>query len=146
MNKQMILDMLDQSYSNTERVLRKLNAENIHFRLNPKTGSAGFIVRHIGESMHLLTTFLGVSTEVKNTTMGFIDEGQGLALEESRKMVENGYEILRTYAIEATEESWAEMIETPFFGSVSRLRLFSHILFHNSYHIGQIALSLAKGA
>jgi uncharacterized damage-inducible protein DinB len=44
------------------------------------------------------------------------------------------------------EEEWGAMIETPFFGSVSKMRLFSHILFHNAHHAGQISLTISKGA
>jgi uncharacterized damage-inducible protein DinB len=43
------------------------------------------------------------------------------------------------------DEEWLGLIDTPFFGKVTRLRLFSHVLFHNSHHCGQISLTLSKG-
>lgn len=47
--------------------------------------------------------------------------------------------------IETTEEeSWRDLIDTPFFGKVSKSKLFSHILFHNTYHAGQIGLTLKR--
>lgn len=39
----------------------------------------------------------------------------------------------------------SDIIETPFFGAVTKARLFSHILYHNSYHAGQIGLALKRG-
>jgi uncharacterized damage-inducible protein DinB len=44
-----------------------------------------------------------------------------------------------------TEKDWLKPVDTPFFGTVSRIRLFAHALFHTSHHAGQISLTLAKG-
>jgi uncharacterized damage-inducible protein DinB len=46
----------------------------------------------------------------------------------------------------SAEEDWLKSVDTPFFGTVSRIRLFAHVLFHNSHHAGQISLTLAKGS
>jgi hypothetical protein len=46
---------------------------------------------------------------------------------------------------DSAEEDWLKPVDTPFFGSVSRVRLFAHALFHTSNHAGQISLTLAKG-
>jgi uncharacterized damage-inducible protein DinB len=43
------------------------------------------------------------------------------------------------------DEDWFLTTDTPFFGTVSRMRLFSHILFHNAHHAGQISLTLSRG-
>jgi uncharacterized damage-inducible protein DinB len=45
----------------------------------------------------------------------------------------------------SADEDWLKPIETPFFGTVARIRLFAHVLFHNSHHAGQISMALAKG-
>jgi hypothetical protein len=93
--------------------------------------SIGFIFRHVGKTMNLFTTFLGLTTNVQDTTMGRTDTGQGKNVEESRQLVNKGYDLLEQI-IETTQESdWLGMIETPFFGKVTRVRLFSHILIHN---------------
>lgn len=42
------------------------------------------------------------------------------------------------------EAWWHERISTPFFGEIERIRLFAHILNHNSHHAGQISLTLAR--
>jgi hypothetical protein len=45
----------------------------------------------------------------------------------------------------SSDEEWLNLVETPFFGSIPRIRLFSHVLFHTSHHAGQISMTLAKG-
>lgn len=124
----------------------RISNENAGLRLNKQAASIGFIYRHIGETMNLFTTFLGLTTEVQNTTMGQTDTGQGKNIEESRQMVKKGYDLLEHLIQTTPGEDWLGMIDTPFFGKVTRLRLFAHILFHNSHHAGQISLTLSKGS
>ncbi len=89
--------------------------------------------------------FFGKPSEVQNTTLGKHDEGQGNDFEKSRKLIDDGFKMLEEI-IEATPTSgWSDILETPFFGAVSKARLFSHILYHNSYHSGQIALAIKRG-
>ena len=95
--------------------------------------------------MHLFTTFFGQPTHVQNTTMGRTDTGQGKNVEESRQLIHQGYKLLEQMIETTPEEDWLGKIDTPFFGNIARLRLFSHILFHNSHHGGQISLTLSKG-
>jgi uncharacterized damage-inducible protein DinB len=77
--------------------------------------------------------------------MGRTDTGQGKNIEQRRQLVKKGYELLGQIIETTPEENWLDLIDTPFFGKVTRLRLFSHILFHNSHHAGQISLTLSKG-
>jgi len=35
-----------------------------------------------------------------------------------------------------SDEDWLKPVDTPFFGTVTRIRMFVHILFHNSHHAG----------
>ena len=78
--------------------------------------------------------------------MGRTDTGQGKNVEESRQLINKGYNLLGQIIETTREEDWLGLIDTPFFGQVTRLRLFSHILFHNSHHAGQISLTLSKGS
>jgi hypothetical protein len=114
-----------------------VNHENVSKTLNENTSSVGFIYRHIGETMLMFGYFFGKPSEIQNSTMGKQDEGQGKDFEESKMLEE---------IIESTPNSgWSEIIETPFFGAVSKAKLFSHILYHNSYHSGQIGLTIKRG-
>jgi hypothetical protein len=45
----------------------------------------------------------------------------------------------------SSDENWLKPVDTPFFGTVSAVRLFAHVLFHNSHHAGQISMTLAHG-
>ena len=145
MQKELLLEMLAQNKMTTLGVLNRVTAENAHFRLNAQTSSAGFIYRHTAETMNRLGNFLGVPTDVENTTMGMTDEGQGKDIEASRALIQKGYAAVQAYIEKAPADAWLEPVETPFFGTVSRMRILSHILFHNSYHSGQIGLTLKRG-
>jgi L-amino acid N-acyltransferase YncA len=146
MEKTFIKEMLTQSRLSTQLAERQLTEAVLANRLNEACASAGFLYRHIGETMHLLATFLGEPTMVRNTTMGFGDEGQGNDLADSRALVESGYALLEAHVDRAPAEEWAADVETPFFGKVSRLRLLTHILLHNAYHAGQLALTIKRGS
>jgi hypothetical protein len=88
---------------------------------------------------------LGTPTDVKNKTIGQLDTGQHGDVGYSRELIERGYRTLHALVENSTDEDWLKPVETPFFGTVSRIRLFAHTLYHTSNHAGQISLTLAKG-
>jgi len=138
--------LIDQNKFTCNFSFQKITPKNSSWRLTPEAASIGFIFCHIGEIQLLLGTFLGATTDVTNTTMGFADTGQGADLEASRRLVEAGYEMLYGLAERHDSDWWLETVETPFFGEVERLRMLGHILNHNAHHCGQISLTLARGA
>ena len=146
MEKEFLRNILEQNKMTSFFSFNRVSNENAGLRLNKQAASIGFIFRHIGETMNLFTTFLGLTTNVQNTTMGSTDTGQGKNVEESRQLVNQGYNLLEQIIQTTRGEDWLGLIDTPFFGKVTRLRLFSHILFHNSHHAGQISLTLSKGS
>jgi hypothetical protein len=77
--------------------------------------------------------------------MGQVDIGQLYDLGQSKELIERGYKMLLDLVEDSAEEDWLKPVDTPFFGSISRVRLFAHALFHTSNHAGQISLTLAKG-
>ena len=146
MEKEFLQNILEQNKMTSSYSFNRVSNENADFRLNKEAASIGFIYRHVGETMNLFPTFFGLKTDVQNTTMGSTDTGQGRYIEQSRQLVENGYDILAQIIETTPGEDWLDMIDTPFFGKVTRIRLFAHILFHTSHHAGQISLTLAKGS
>ena len=138
-------DLLAQNILSNSFSLNMIDKENISTKLNEKTSSVGFIYRHIGETMLLFGYFFGMPSEIQNTTMGQQDEGQGKDFEESKELIEKGYKMLEDTIESTSNEGWSEIIETPFFGAVSKAKLFAHILYHNSYHSGQIGLAIKRG-
>jgi uncharacterized damage-inducible protein DinB len=144
MQKEVLLNVLIQNQMTNSFAFDKISNENADFRLSETSNSVGFIYRHIGETINLFGTFFGVPTDIQNTTMGRTDEGQGRNIEESRNQIAKGYQMLQTLIEDKPDAEWLENIETPFFGTVSKIRLFMHILFHNSHHAGQISLTLSK--
>ena len=138
-------DLLAQNILSCSYSLNMVNSENVSKSLNENTSSVGFIYRHIGETMLMFGYFFGKPSEVQNTTLGKQDEGQGNDVEESKKLIDDGFNMLEEIIETTPTSGWSDIIETPFFGAVSKARLFSHILYHNSYHSGQIALAIKRG-
>ncbi len=138
-------DLLAQNILSCSFSLNMVNSENVSKSLNENTSSVGFIYRHIGETMLMFGYFFGKPSEVQNTTLGKQDEGQGNDVEESKKLIDDGFKMLEEIIETTPTSGWSDIIETPFFGAVSKARLFSHILYHNSYHAGQIALTIKRG-
>jgi len=141
-----ILDMLEQNKLTCSFTFEKINQENSTWRLNPATASIGFIFRHIGETMNLFGYFFGITPTTENTTMGKEDKGEYMDYPESKELIDKGFEMLENLVKMLSDEEWSMMVETPFFGSVSKMRLFSHILFHNAHHAGQLSLTLSRRA
>src|SRR5262250_3775334 len=122
---------------------RQSESLNSSLRLNDKTASIGFIYRHI---MKLFGQFFGIPTDAINTTIGQTDNGQLYDVEYSRQLISRGYGVLKDLVENSADEDWLKPVDTPFFGTVTRIRLFGHVLFHNSHHAGQISMTLAKGS
>lgn len=145
MTKDILKDLIAQNRKTCDFTFNEITQENSTLKLNDDTASVGFIYRHTGEIMHLLAQFFGISTEVKNTTMGEKDTGKVYDLKESQKLVDDGYKVLDDLVESLSEQEWMETLDTPFFGPISRAKLLGHILYHNTYHCGQITLTLKRG-
>jgi uncharacterized damage-inducible protein DinB len=143
--KEIFKDLLAQNILSCSFSLNIIDKENISIKLNEQTSSVGFIYRHIGETMLLFGYFFGMPSEIQNTTMRQQDEGQGKDFEESKELIKKGYKLLEEIIENTSYAGWSELIDTPFFGAVSKAKLFAHILYHNSYHSGQIGLALKRG-
>jgi len=144
MKQNIFNELLDQNIKTCSFTFNEINEVNLSKRLTENTASVGFMYRHIGETMIMFGHFFGIDTCVQNTTIGFQDEGQGLNIKESQDLIEQGYEILNKIINTTSEEGWFELVDTPFFGSVTKAKLFSHVLFHNTYHAGQISLTIKR--
>jgi len=145
MQKEVLQNLVSQNQMTCSYSFDRITEENSTLRLTGNTASIGFIYRHIGECIHLFCSFFDVPTQVQNTTIGKTDDGQGKNINESRQLVGEGFVKLHQLIKTQVDEYWVGNVETPFFGTIPRIRLFAHVLFHNSHHAGQISLSLARG-
>jgi uncharacterized damage-inducible protein DinB len=145
MQKNILREMVVQNQFTSHFCFDRVTDENAGLRLTDNTASVGFIYRHIGETMHLFAQMLGTPTDIKNTTIGQSDTGERHDVAHSRELIERGYRVLHELVENTADEDWLKPVETPFFGAVSRVRLFAHALYHTSNHAGQISLTLAKG-
>ena len=145
MQRDVLLEMIKQNRHTSSFSFDQITKENAALRLNDRTASIGFIYRHIGETINLFSYFLGIPTDVRNTTIGQIDTGEHFDIGRSRELIERGYKTFEDLVEDSSEEDWLEPVDTPFFGTISRIRVFAHALFHTSNHAGQISLTLSKG-
>ena len=144
MEKQIFKDLLVQNQLSCGFAFNEINDKNVSLRLNAGASSVGFIYRHIAETMLMFGYFFGMPSDVANTTMGQQDEGQGNNCDETKALLEKGFLMLEQLIENTSDGGWNETVDTPFFGTVSKARLFAHILYHNSYHAGQIGLTLKR--
>jgi len=129
MGTEIFKDLLAQNIISCGFSLNMVNSENVSKSLNENTASVGFIYRHIGETMLMFGYFFGKQSDIQNTTMGKQDEGQGQDYEESKRLIEQGFKLLDEIIESTPISEWSEIVQTPFFGAVSKVRLFSHILY-----------------
>ena len=146
MEQSLFKELLAQNIQSCSYAFDAVTEEKNSYRLNESAASVGFIFRHVGETMLRFGHFYGIPTDATNTTMGKQDTGQGKDLNTSRELLQKGYALLEQIITSTPAEGWFEPVETPFFGTVSKARLFSHILYHNSYHAGQIALTIKRAS
>ena len=146
MQKEILLEMVNQNLKTCSYALERVTDENKDLRLNENAASIGFILRHIGETINMFGLFFGIQTEIQNTTMGQNDTGKVYDIKTSKTLIETGFGMLKKLVEETPDSNWLDQINTPFFGTVSKARLFSHILYHNSHHCGQISMTLEKGS
>jgi len=146
MQKELLENIVKQNQMTSSYSLDRITDDNAVLRLTKTAASIGFIYRHIGETFNLFCQFLGVPTDVQNTTIGRTDEGQRRSIQQSRRLIEEGFAKLYKLIETQPDEYWFGNVETPFFGTVPRIRLFAHILFHTSNHAGQISLTLSRGS
>ena len=144
MEQSLFKELLAQNIKSCSYAFDAITEENSSSRLNESAASVGFIFRHVGETMLLFGYFFGIPTDATNTTMGKQDTGQGKDISANRELLAKGYALLEQIINTTSDAAWFEPVETPFFGTVSKARLFSHILYHNSYHAGQIALTMKR--
>ena len=146
MQKELLKNMVSQHQLTSSYSFDRITDENAVLKLTTTAASIGFIYRHIGETINLFCQFFGVPTEVQNTTIGKTDEGQGQDVQQSRRLIDEGYSKLYKLIETQPDDYWLGDIETPFFGTIPRIRLFAHILFHGSHHAGQISMTLSRGS
>ena len=145
MEKEILLEMLEVSRFKCEAAFREMNSENADFRLVARTATAGFLYRHIAETTLTLGQDLGFETDATDTTSGKDDTGQRYSLEESRRLLDQAYDKLEELVKNNSGQFWMETVDTLFFGTVTRMKLLSIVLFHNAHHCGQAASALIKG-
>jgi hypothetical protein len=130
-------------------LLNRLTAENSQNRINPQTATAGFYMRHIAEAQILLCKlFFDAAPDLPygapQTMRVASDDGRLFDVEETKQLMELGYEALKTAIAKTSTKTWNEPKPT-FFGEGNRIQGIARILNHSAHHCGQIELAIKKG-
>jgi hypothetical protein len=72
------------------------------------------------------------------------DDGHLFDIEETKQIMETGYEALKQAIANTDEETWQAPKPT-FFGEGNRIQGVARILNHSAHHGGQIELAIKKG-
>jgi len=127
-------------------VLNRVTEENKAKRLNEEVASAGFLALHTAEAIHLICNMVFSQPYREEITIGFhdIDEGRDISLQRIQDVLASADEVMDNVFDTFTTEKWEEVIDSPF-GKISRLEGLGFLMYHTSYHIGQINLTIKKG-
>ena len=126
--------------------ISKMTAETYCKRLTPETASAGFIALHAAEAMHNFAFMIfGRPVTIQTRAVGGVsDTGEAINLDELKQFVADSYAMIAEQITTVPDETWAEVIKTPF-GDTPRMGVLAFLMHHNSYHAGQIAQAVKKG-
>lgn len=146
----LLLQIFEINVLKINGLLGRLTAENSQNRINPQTATAGFYMRHIAEAQLLLCKlFFDTTTELPygapQTMRVASDDGRLFDVEETRQIMELGYDTIRKAIADTSEETWNAPKPT-FFGEGNRIQGMARLINHSSHHCGQIELAIKKGS
>jgi hypothetical protein len=113
MEQQIFRDLLEQNKHSCSFAFNDVNQANAALKLNAKTSSVGFMYRHVAETMLMFGYFLGMPSDVANTTMGQQDIGQGADVAATKSLLDKGFAMLEQLIENTPAGGWNETIDTP---------------------------------
>jgi uncharacterized damage-inducible protein DinB len=126
--------------------VNKLTEENKHKRLNTDTASAGFLMLHTVETIHLIAGMLfDQPMQIQaSIQMREKDEGREIALAEIQEVLSAADVVMENVFQSFTDEKWQEKVSSPF-GEITRLEGLGFLIYHTAYHVGQYMLTIKRG-
>ncbi len=149
MTTSILNSIADTNFLKVKLLLEKLTTENSLNRINQETGTAGFYFRHIAEAQILLgKLFFDSSTNLpyeNPLTMRVPnDDGRQYDIEETKMMMQTGFDSLKSIIENTSESDWHTIKHTQPFGDIMLIQGLSRVLNHNAHHCGQIELCFKK--
>jgi len=124
-------------------VLDGLKEEELTMRLAPGSNSIGFLIRHNAEvEYRFCSMYFGRAypEQVVVSTVGDVrDEGTYTNLSALLTFQDEAYRFLVDTLSAFPDEDWHKIVEPPI-GAMSPLEAVGRLIFHTSYHGGQIGL------
>lgn len=126
-----------------------LEAGDMRKKIHPKSNSAGWLLRHMGEVEFLFAkNIFGLSLKVKISTVGkdVFDKGNFTDLPQLLEFLDQSGSALESAIGHQPDESWGDRITTVEFGTITKAEALARITTHTAWHAGQLAIIKKYGA
>lgn len=145
---EILLSLWIESRTRFTNILTQIKEEDLSKRLEMKTNSIGFLIRHIGDVELLFAKNVFGDPSVKviaKTVIDKADSGEWTDLQALKNYVDQSFEKLKTIVEKQTDDDWESLISTKEFGEKTKAEAFGRIVSHTAYHAGQMAIILKYG-
>lgn len=142
------IEMWKEERTRFSNLLNDITVNDLSKKLEGKTNSVGFLIRHIAEVELLFAKNVFGAKDVKVTAKTIIegkDTGVWTGENELRDIAKDAYDALLNILKVQTDEDWQETVTTKEFGTKTKAEAFGRIVSHTVYHAGQIAIILKFG-
>lgn len=142
------IEMWKEARTRFSNLLNDISANDLSKKLEGKTNSVGFLIRHIAEVELLFAKNVFGANNVKVTAKTIIDgkdTGVWTDKNELKDIAKEAYDALLNILEVQTDEDWQDTITTKEFGTKTKAEAFGRIVSHTAYHAGQIAIILKYG-
>lgn len=136
-------DLWLESRTRFENQLSSFKEEDLRKKVNPKSNSIGFLLRHIGDVELLFAKNVFGDSTVKVKAQTIIDGedlGQWTDIDELLAYVQESKDKLLNIIEQQKDEDWSETVTTKEFGTKTKVEAMARISSHTAYHAGQISL------
>lgn len=138
---EILLSLWIESRTRFTNILTQIKEEDLSKRLENKTNSIGFLIRHIGDVELLFAKNVFGDSSVKviaKTVIDKADSGEWTDLRALKAYTSESFERLKAIVQQQNDEDWESAISTQEFGT--KAEAFGRIVSHTAYHAGQMAI------
>lgn len=140
---EILLSLWIESRTRFTNILTQIKEEDLSKRLENKTNSIGFLIRHIGDVELLFAKNVFGDSSVKviaKTVIDKADSGEWTDLRALKAYTSESFERLKAIVQQQNDEDWESAISTQEFGTKTKAEAFGRIVSHTAYHAGQMAI------
>lgn len=142
------IEIWKEARTRFSNLLNDIKANDLSKKMEGKTNSVGFLIRHIAEVELLFAKNVFDAKDLKVTAKTIIegkDTGGWTNESELKKIEKESYNALLNILEKQTDNDWENTTSTKEFGTKTKAEAFGRIVSHTAYHAGQIAIILKYG-